>query len=968
MATIANPITQPSGRQPEQFAAVRTPPTPVQPTTSIESQLKKIIEKFWWMGRISRPRRQYIWAQGQLFSQGIHFFNYDWIKGRLEEWSVDDQDMYCPVPLVEYAVENIASQYSKAKPRIVPQINSDEPKARAVAMSLQDVIDSIYDQLYGSNAEERQRESKLAPLRDLVVTLLEYDQNAGPMQTLPVLQGVPVMMGTAHCPDCGAMVDASAIGGAGNVSDVSGGSGYGSGNGVAGAMGTAQAGGMASSPAIQASTLPGAAPQQPLGSANLPGQPNGNGAGPGAQYQGAAIDGATGGRQLPSIGSTVSPVSGGALCPICSSPNLDTSGIQQVTTVQQTGTQQVPQGEVKRTVIDAFQWDSHERRFSIENSPYNRFDEIMFIEEAEEIYPDVKITGRAVLGGPSVGYNGLHILRQIETLVSNTGGLDQSKPDFQTAGVLGSYLEDTRCVRSRIFLKPVVLRKIVVGDENGSQLPGTPYVLPKGSRLSDVFPQGVCIHMVNDQIVRVESSARYRFCGYKYSIPTTGLYGVGIAPLVSLNKAYDELTSYEMQWALMASLGILLFDERIGQLKNKPGTGYPVPREAMPFEKPLASLVSWQTAGVMPPAVENLRQSFKNDLGSISMATNPNSEGMAPAAMDTATGVNYQEQAMNSLTAPRLELFAESCAKNVQYYIELESMFNQWPRCFASLKFGRTTAKWFSFLNIPKDVRYSVEEDSHQPRTQLDRRRDAVAFINAGGGQGHLTPEVEANLAKEFKQPAGANDYNIWSYKVQNVFDRIVEAEQQAQTIPAEVIGQIAQELAAANMPPSPGAVILKLAKAEPQQFDNGAMYARFIVEELYLSDRWDTFSPDLQDAIHVWYEMHQMNDGMQQQKAAEQQVKATEPIQQAAAAQAQAEQASQGDNGQEVAKIQAQAMAQDAQQSAEHQRSVQLDDQHQRNAIELQDRKHQQSLELERERAKLRPKATATAKKTGKR
>jgi hypothetical protein len=787
-------------QKPETFNSIAVPPRQEDPAESIEGQLQKLVDKYWAMGRPSRARRHFIWSQAELFSKGIHFFHYNAQRGTYAEWPQKDQDIYSPVPLVQYAVEMIAAAYSKSKPRVAPATQGDRQQERVVNRALQDVADGYFDKFYLANPEDRQREAKLAPLRDIVFVLLEYDLTAGPQMQVPVLQPQEQAFGQIGCPGCGAQYDAADA---------------------------------------QLSTA-----QQAMGL-------------------------------------------GQEQCPGCVG-QLDTSGVQKVMGIAQAGTQAIRQGEVKRTVLDGFQVDAYERRFSIHDSPYVRIDEILFTEEAQEMYPYVEIKGNASLGRFDLGYNGLHTLRQLECLVSNTGQMDQSKPDA-LAGYLGSYLEDSKCLRSRVFLKSSALAKIVVGAAIGSQLPGTNDVLPKGTKLSDVYPAGAVLHLINDKIVKVESRARYRLCAYKYSIPGSGLYGTGVAPLVSLNKAYDELTSYELQWALMASLGITLVDERIGGFTNKPGKHYYVPQEAVPFDKPLSQLISWQQAGAMPPSVENLRQSFKNDLASLSMAPNPNAEGMSPAAISTATGVNYQSQVTNAIIAPKLELFAASAAEQIQYAVELESKFNQAPRPFAFKKFGKSITTEFDFLQLQEVPNFIVEEDSHQPRTQVERRQDAMAFISAGGGQGKLAPHVEENLAKEFQQPIGADDYDEWSVKAQNRLEALKRAEPMVTNAPPEMLAAASMELAASGLPPTPDMVLIKLAKAEPQPLDNNGMFVRFYTEEVYLSDEWDELSDLLQQAIFTLWQLHHQNEAMKMQQQTALQVAASAPAQ---AAQQEAENA----------------------------------------------------------------------------
>lgn len=888
----------------QQFEAVKTPPKPTTPVDSLEGQLNKLLDKFWSIGRPARARRQFIQAQAELFSKGIHFFSYKASTGQYREWDKEDQDMYCPVPLVQFAVESIAAEYGKVKPKVIPHTEYENEKVKAVAAELENVADSLFSKFYLSNPELRQRESKFAPLRDMVYVFLEHDKSKGQKYQIPDYQGQEKQV----CLDCGGQ------------DGVSNGVSVGGNPGVFGGHRQVQAG--------QTGTGTGefnTAPQiSQTGAVDSP------------------VDAGMG------MG-TVQPMDG--LCPACGSAN-----VQFVMQAVNAGMIEARQGEVVRHVVDPFLVDEFSRGFGIEDTPYLRYDEALFVTEAEELYPYVTIKGQANLGSTETGFNGLHTLRQLETLVSNTGKLDQGKPDY-ILGLGSIYLEEFRCKRSRVWLRPHTYRKVAIpASSPGYELPGTDDVIPGGAKLIDMFPDGLCVHLINDQIVKLERSCMDKcWSSYRYSVPTSGRYGAGVAALVSLNKAYDELNSIETQWSLMASLGITLVDERIKNFKNKPGTKYPVADRGLMGDEPLANFIAHVSTPGPGPEVAGLRQSYRELISDLSRTQNPDVSGLTPDGMRTATGVRYRNSVMNTMSAPMLELFAANTAKVITQAIQMERENGQRPRFYSD--FGKTTGTWLDPLDIPEDICFIVEEDSHQPRTMQDHRDDAMAFVGAGGGQGTLAPEIEENLARVFRQPRGENDYDQWAIKAQKRLDALKQVAETMGDVPPAAEDEMAppdevmEGEQSQMLPPSPVDMLISYAQATPQPLDNNAMFGRFWVET-YLSDEFDDFPPLLQSAIVQLYQMHEVADAQKMGRTQTLQTLAAAPsaqIQQGIAQSGQPDQA-EGEN----AKAQNQAVLKDQETDAKREDAKES----RKHDVKMETLKHKHQLAIEKVKAKSKPKA----------
>src|SRR6185369_5059549 len=278
-------------------------------------------------------------------------------------------------------------------------------------------------------------------------------------------------------------------------------------------------------------------------------------------------------------------------------PQCGSANIQQMTLgVQNAGMINARQGAVVRHVVDSFQVEIDDRRRGIEASKHLIYDEILYKSEAKKYYPWLKeIKGCATLGTYGQGYLGLHYLSQLQTLIANTGRLDQaqqdSDPRYQSvsASYYGSTLDDMMCWRRRAWLDVETY-----ADERldkPTQFPGTNKIWPAGTWTRDVFPEGRVIHIINgDLVVQLENQNKndvWSRCSYR--VPSAGLHGVGINSLVALVRGNDEAHSIGMQALLMAALGIVLIDERVQNFQNVPGRAVTIPIDANPLGKPASS-------------------------------------------------------------------------------------------------------------------------------------------------------------------------------------------------------------------------------------------------------------------------------------------------------------------------------------------------------------------------------------------
>lgn len=574
------------------------------------------------------------------------------------------------------------------------------------------------------------------------------------------------------------------------------------------------------------------------------------------------------------------------------------------------GQQEMRTGKPLRHIRDPFQVEIFAD--TIEESPALDFQEIAFRAKIKKLYPHINIEDYQPESGREEGFSGIYFKKELERIVGNMGQLDASKGGYGSLSRTSRFFDELTCLHRQVWLDRWIYEDLEVMNANGTKLPGEETVLPQGTKLGDVYDEGIRLCMVNGKVVKLYNEAKNDvWDGYRYTVPSEGYYGAGVTPIISLNKSYDELASLDLQSALMSSLGILLVDARIDKFDNTPG-GNPIIVEDRRNGEELSSMVHHVATPGAGAETKMLKQEYKENLIDISGVRSPNTSGMSGEGMKTATGVNYQQATANGISAPKLELFASHCARIIEKAVKMMKKYGVQPLYFSNFKDSR--GKWFDPLDIPDDLTFRVEEDSHQPRTTEDVKNDTFAGLQVGWGSGTLAPEANEQIAKVLRLPEGANDYTDWATKAEKRLDAMKEVD--AMLEQAGALEMITQQIAVVmeaqtqmppqvdemgqpvppQPPPDPNTIlaqqIIEAAKAAPQPMDNNPMFVRFWME-LYVTDEFDEMSEPMKAAITQLWQAHQDAEAMKAAEDMKRQLAAQAPAMEAEQAQAaQAEEA----------------------------------------------------------------------------
>lgn len=927
----------------------------VQPDTkkgeALEARLLKATQEYYDLTKLSRQRRYPLWLYADAFGKGVHYFLYDPYQCKLEEMSEEkiNECMYTPTPLLQQAVETIASQYGASNGRITSMpVDSDDPKIKTVVRGLREYADYIDWKFYQSNPAERQTECKLIPLRG-VYNLIEFDKTAGAKIQLPQYEPVQKQV----CGDCGEEVGDGQIRQGNDSSLPAGGSSSSS-------MGSV--GGNPSRLDTRGNTA-----DNLLGAQNA-GHPSRFDT-PTEEHEGLPLPG----LRQPEPGQNDD---GLAACPACASPNLRTitAGLTNKGIVEKRI------GEAKRHIFDAYQVEIYDRNRSIEESPYLICDDILFKTQAKKLYPHLKdIKGSASLGNYQDGYIGLHFLQQLQCLIGNTGALNQA-PDYMRSlgrsswqvNDYGSFLSNLLCWRRRVWFDLDVYADWPIGDDKPVMLPGRNEPIPPETKMGTLFPDGLCFTIINgDCVVLTENqdkNAVWSFCGYR--MPSAGLHGTGVGSLISMIRGYDAANSFGLQALLMAALGIIIADERVPKVRNVPGSRVTIPQSARLGNEAVSSLVARLDMGgaAAISAAEPIKEGFRGNIGSMTMANNQYGGDLRPQGLgaDTATAARLNAGSVGMLANPPLELYAAHRAHVAQQAILVERANAIRPSRFG--KFGDTVTKEFDAMSVPEDVRLGVAEESWRMRTLETQREDVAAaaqIIPIVAGNEPLTTKVyqvfglddDIDESAEWEMIAQKrmDALKALALQFQSQYEQAqAQLEQMAQVDPQGA--QMAAQQVEAQLPLQ----LIQAANASPLPMEaKGHPHFIHFYENVRLSDEWDTFPPILQQAIQRLWAISHAGQGQAGAMITEEQVMAQAPALQAQQQQAGQAQAVQSEN--EQGKLQAEGARTQALQ--EHESQGRMLDAHEserqrrfQSSEAEKDRKHEKEIARTKDKARAKP------------
>lgn len=544
-------------------------------------------------------------------------------------------------------------------------------------------------------------------------------------------------------------------------------------------------------------------------------------------------------------------------------------------------------GAIRSRAIDPLKVSTYDRYYNPETTPWLKYEDWELDARLLKTYQHLdRLPAKKALDMMS----GLYFLRQLETAIGNTGEGNAFAGLYGCSGFTGDLAgatDEISSVHTQEWLESYMYDEYVTTKEEN--LYGSGFIIPAGVKLGEVFPDDARICKVNGQPVMAYNDAKNdAWGGYLFTVSAAGHNGVGSENLMSQQDWFCETGSLIMTSGMFSSNGITVADAnrvRDGQVINKPGTVVGI-EDMMPGDR-LEDVIKHITTSGLDPALMSLPEFLKESMQLTSGARSSQVSGLPGQGINTATGVQNMAATADSAAAMKLELRAHNQARRMEQGLKKWQRHQTYPRYFG--RFSETGGRYLRGLDIPYELGVRYEPDSHEPRTNFDRRQDFGALVGLGIGQGKLPPAMERQGVRLFGSDLNLNEMDKWEVIGQLRLDKMEEA--------LGLAGQMMRARGVDEVKGAPYVLRELLIAAAPDPLDNHAALAEFY-RDFYASDAYRNSSPVMQAAIHQLVALHEAGGVIKAREEVAKQVAATAPArdadEQANAAQGEREDAAQ--------------------------------------------------------------------------
>lgn len=653
------------------------------------------------------------------------------------------------------------------------------------------------------------------------------------------------------------------------------------------------------------------------------------------------------------------------MCPECGSTDAIINPSIEVSGDVVTGHQSITVGDLQGDLLNFPACRYNMRKFA-EDSEYFIYEQFLPIRMLKGMLGNIEITEADPTG--SVNYG--HLI--LEALATRGGSIEDNGRDR----LFGNYSTfKNQALVTEMWLKPEMYADVVIqGDEktvSGEKL-------PKGGKLIDVFPNGVCFIGLNQMetvlAIYGESHSDCIVSGVYHLQSHSGI-GKGVSDAVDVYKDLNLLHSKAMAYIerfATPSYGYAkgAVTEELAQQIGDPTKNIPFDFEQIPEGmRSIQHVVQPLMSGSPNPALFLYTQQLNNML-QLAFQVTEFSEGLPGVKNSTATGAEITKETAAKQSVPALKLKADhrrSCAPVIV------NLFRQIPapRWFAKQdRFGVVKGKYISGEDLPTQLRWATVANSEVPLSEFAERQNLAELSAQTGGipglmqLAEMSPRWGGWLAKKYKVDAPVTSEDdiamVCRSRVDDITNQVKEASQILQ-VANSIVGMqpdtsvIVDEIIAKMKRP--------LAIAESAHTEKAAW-----LSELLDTDELNEQDPLLRECIQKLIENHMKAQIFQQYKMqelameveaalAEQQAEAMRPIVQEQNAMAADQQNQQFQQEQQAAQFQADQ--QNQQMQAQNQQALVQEG----IGIARDERKFEQQMELEKQKAKFNAKAKPAKK-----
>jgi len=468
-------------------------------------------------------------------------------------------------------------------------------------------------------------------------------------------------------------------------------------------------------------------------------------------------------------------------CPQCGSPNVVVTPATEETLEVVTGHEDIKLGDICVESVPAFEL-THDIGCSPEDSDWLHRERRIRTAKLQSVFPGLKIKSTEPES------SGLKAEEALKRSAGNQGGGrqgDSGKGEFSTF--------------HQWWLAPCLYENKVLKQEIQA---ATGEVIPAGTRLGEVFPDGLYLALVDGVEgpvdVRNESHRDHWVGGVYHTKPMSGL-GMGIGDMIEGQRQYNLVMSMIYTVLRTCASPATLYDQRLlpngtSQYLGNPLKSIPVDLSRMPEGFHLSNAV--HQLAPKPPAGEyfNYAQQLDYHLQKTSDVTDF-SGGLPGVNNETATGANIAAANSQSLFAPMLANKAEVDRRSALKIIQLYKRHMADERYLSiSGRRAEQDGVWLKGADLTTDIIAEVRPESYLPQTNLERRERLGGFLEMVGALGGLPvalsefPGFTEKISEAFDIDLGGDDYSaageLCRQRVEQMKKVLPQAQEYAAMLP----------------------------------------------------------------------------------------------------------------------------------------------------------------------------------------
>jgi hypothetical protein len=462
-------------------------------------------------------------------------------------------------------------------------------------------------------------------------------------------------------------------------------------------------------------------------------------------------------------------------CPVCDNPSVH---IQEGPAFEQeipTGEyQEVKVGDVYTEIPNPMEINVHLHARNLSQTPYLHRERLITRAVLKQKFKNASLKGGTWEGEQSSS----SMIRELETSAGNTGMGNGS--GRSTSPTTGSPFELLKFDQIWIDV-PVYADYVTKQEERISD--GT--VIPAGVALKDIFPRGLYIAIVGNEILNLRNENKLDHWSHGvFDLIPTRFFGDGLEDMVEIQRQLNEVINLRFENMMANAAPNTIFNP----LKIDPEGFSGKPREMNALinanaDDDIRKFVMRLEGTGLDRENFSAEENYKKDMQTLSGAFSINS-GMPDVDISTATGARIVRDAAISMIGPALAIRAKVDVEWAYQILKLAQAY--WtneryvPRAGNHTK---QTGQWFKAADVEGDFEITYVPGSWMPRSEMEEREDFISFIGPnviGLPMGFLNPMVPEAVrhfaAEKYRIPVDLDSSRVHSRIAQGRIEKLRNA------------------------------------------------------------------------------------------------------------------------------------------------------------------------------------------------